>query len=81
MGVPIMVQWKRIRLVTMRLQVRSLASLSGLWIRHCLGLWCSCRCGLDPVLLWLWCRPAAVVLVEPLAWESPYALGAALKSK
>ena len=33
----------------------------------------------DPALLWLWCRPAAVVLIRPLAWESPYAAGAALK--
>ena len=31
-GVPVMVQWKQIRLVTIRLQVRSLASLSGLRI-------------------------------------------------
>ena len=29
----------------------------------------------------LWCRPAAVVLIQPLAWELPYAEGAALKSK
>ena len=39
-GVPVMTQWKRIRLGTMRLQVPSLASLSGLRIRHCCGLWC-----------------------------------------
>ena len=32
-----------------------------------------CRRGSDPVLLWLWCRPAAVALIEPLAWEPPYA--------
>ena len=34
----------------------------------------------DPVLLWLWCRPAAVALI-PLAWELPYATSVALKSK
>ena len=34
-GVPIVAQWKRIQLGTMRLQVRSLASLSGLRIQHC----------------------------------------------
>ena len=39
----------------------------------------SCRCSLDPVLLWLWCRPAAVALIRPLAMEHPYAVGAALK--
>ena len=37
------------------------------------------RCGSDPMLLWLWCRPVATALIEPLAWEPPYAVGAALK--
>jgi len=36
-----------------------------------------CRCGSDPVLLWLWCRPVATAPIGPLAWESPYAAGAA----
>ena len=31
----------------------------------------------DPALLWH--RPAAAALILPLAWESPYAMGAALK--
>ena len=35
------------------------------------------RRGLDPVLLWLWCRPAAIAPIRPLAWEPPYAMGAA----
>ena len=35
----------------------------------------------DLVLLWLWLRPEAVALIRPLAWEPPYATGAALKSK
>ena len=39
------------------------------------------RCGLDLALLWLWRRPAATALIRPLAWKSPYAAGAALKSK
>ena len=39
-----------------------------------------CRCDSDLVLLWLWCRPAAIALIRPLAWELPYAAGAALKS-
>ena len=34
---------------------------------------------MDLVLLWLWCRSAAVALIHPLAWEPPRALGAALK--
>ena len=35
------------------------------------------RCGLDPVLLWLWCRLAATAPIGPLAWEPPYAAEAA----
>ena len=37
------------------------------------------RCGLDPELLWLWCRPAATTLIRPLAWEPPYSAGTALE--
>ena len=37
------------------------------------------RCGSDLVLLWLWCRLAATAPIRPLAWEPPYAMGAALK--
>ena len=29
------------------------------------------------MLLWLWCRPAATAPIRPLAWEPPYAVGAA----
>ena len=39
------------------------------------------RCSSDLALLWLWCRLAAVALIRPLAWERPYAMGTALKSK
>jgi len=39
------------------------------------------RQGLDPVLLWLWCRPLATAPIRPLAWELPYAASEALKSK
>ena len=34
------------------------------------------RRGLDPVLLWLWCRPVATASIGPLAWEPAYAMGA-----
>ena len=37
------------------------------------------RLGLDPALLWLWCRLAAAAPIRPVAWEPPYAAGAALK--
>ena len=29
----------------------------------------------DPMLLWLWCGPAAVSLIGSLAWVTPYAVG------
>ena len=40
---------------------------------------CGRRCGLDPVLLWLWHRPAAAALITPLALEPSHATGAALE--
>ena len=61
------------------MQVRSLASLSGLKIRHCCGV--GHRCGWDPELLWLWCRLAATALMRSLAWEPPYAKSVALKGQ
>ena len=39
------------------------------------------RHGSDVTLLWLWCRPAAVALIQPVAWGLPYIMGAALKKK
>ena len=38
-----------------------------------------CRCGLDLVLPWLWHRPAVAALIEPQAWERPYAVGVTVK--
>ena len=35
----------------------------------------------DKAWPWLWCRPATAAPIRPLAWEPPYAAGAALKSK
>ena len=37
------------------------------------------RSGSDPMLRWLWCRPAAASLIWIPAWESPYAVGVALE--
>ena len=39
------------------------------------------RCGSDAMLLWLCRKQAAVALLQPLAWEPPYAAGAALEKK
>ena len=36
-----------------------------------------CIRGSDPELLWLWRRPVATAPIRPLAWEPPYAAGAA----
>jgi len=51
-GVPFVAQWLTNPLVSMRMQVRSPASLSGLRIQHCRELWCRsqtplgcCACG------------------------------------
>ena len=35
------------------------------------------RLGLDPALLWLWRRLVATAPIRPLAWDPPYAAGAA----
>ena len=40
-----------------------------------------CRCGLDLAWLWLWHTPVATAPICALAWELPYAKGAALKRK
>ena len=50
----------------MRTWVRSLASLRGLRIWRCHELWC---------------RPAVVALIGPLAWEPSFAASAALKKR
>ena len=67
--------------VSMRMRVRSLASISALRIPHSIVVSCGVahRCSSDLMLLWLWYRLAAAALIRPLAWEYPYAVGAALK--
>ena len=49
---------------------------SGIYLNCGVGL----RLGSDPALLWLWCRPATIAPIGPLAWESPYVVSAALKN-
>ena len=43
------------------------------------GVGCSTRLGsrVAVALLWLWRRPVATAQIQPLAWEPPYAVGAA----
>ena len=51
------------------------------WLKDSALLQAARSCGLDPKLLWLWCRPATAAPIQPPAWEPPYAVGADLKSK
>ena len=37
--------------------------------------------GSDLALLWLWYRPVDTALIQPVAWELPYAMSVALKKK
>ena len=67
-------------LVSMRMQVQSLVSLVESTIQHCCELLLTDVAGIR-YSLWLWCRLAVAALIWPLAWELPYATGAALKEK
>ena len=59
----------------MRIQVQSLAWLSGLNIQHCHKLQCRSQ-------MWLRsCIAVAVALIRPLAQQLPYAAGTAIKRK
>ena len=73
-----MTQWKWIWLVSMKMQVHSLASLN---LGSGSAVSCSvvCRWGSDLALLWPWCRPASTAPNWPLACEPPSAAATALK--
>ena len=75
---PLWLSGLRTRLVSMRMWVRSLASVTGLRIQRCLELWCRLQTQLGFRIAVVVCRPAAAA---PLAWKLPYATGAAVKKK
>ena len=70
-GVPIVAQWLT-NLRTTRFQVRSLALLGGLKIRHCSELWCGSQTQHGSCIVGR-CRPVATAPIRPLAWKPPYA--------
>ena len=76
---PLWFSGERIWLVSMRTQVQSLASLSGLKISIAVSCGVGHRHAWDLALLWLWGGPAAVAPIRCLASETPHAEGAALK--
>ena len=54
------------------------------WVKESgIAVSCGVGCihGSDLALLWLWHRPAAVALIQALAWELTCAMGVALKAK
>ena len=61
-GVPVVAQW--LTNPTKNHEVSGLIPGLAQWVK-------------DPELLWLWCRPVATAPIRPLAWEPPYAAGAA----
>ena len=75
MGVPIVAQWKQIQLVSMRMQVQSLASLSRLRIWRCLELQCRSQ-------MWLGSSVAvAMVEVGSCSSDSTPSLGTSVCSE
>ena len=81
LGVPTVAQQVKNLLASLRMGVPPLAPFSGLRMRHCYKLCLGHRCSSDPLLLWLWCRPAAAALIWFLDWKLPYAVDAAIKKK
>ena len=65
----------------MRMQVHPLASLSRLRIQCCHELWCRLQTRHGSQVAVKWSRLVAGAPVSPLAWELPYAIGAALKTQ
>ena len=81
LGVPIVAEWKRIWLVSMRMRVQSLASLSGSRIQHGHELWCRSQMWLRSHIGGPWHKLTAAAPIQPLAWKLPCATGLALKKK
>ena len=82
LGVPIVVHWVKdptLSLWGCRFHLQSFSVSSGSDVATSCGV--VHRCGLDLVMLRLWCRPVAAALIWPQAWELPCATGATVKRK
>ena len=65
--------------VSRKMWILSLASLSGLRIQHCSGLWCTSQTRLGSGIAVA--VASAVAPIRPLAWKHPLAGPVALKTK
>ena len=63
----------------MKMQGPSLALISGSGIRNCLELWCRLQMRLRSYIAVAVAVAGSYSLIRLLAWELPYAAGAALK--
>ena len=72
-----MAQWLTNPTRNMRFRVRSLPLLSGLTIRHCRELLCGSQMQLGSQVAVALAEVGSSAPIRPLAWEPPYAAGAA----
>ena len=81
-GVAVVAQWIK-NLTSIHEDVSSIPGLAKCVKGSVVAMSCGVghRGSLNPVLLGLWYRPAAMALIHPLAWEPPYVMGRALKKK
>ena len=69
-------------LTNLKIIHKAVDSIPGLaqWVKDpAVSCGLDCRRSLDLALLLLWHRPVAAAPIRPLAWETPYAAGVALK--
>ena len=74
LGVSNMVQWLKSPTRIHEDMSLNVAYLSGLKSGSAMNCDLGYRHGSDVVLMWLWHRPTAIALIQPLAWELSYAM-------